>query len=67
MMTIEGAYALFRDEEVGSLAPGKLADVIVLSGNPLDNPDGIKDLSVLVTVMGGKTEYCAAGWEALCP
>ena len=67
MMTIEGAYALFREKEVGSLAPGKLADVIVLSGNPLDNPDDIKDLSVLVTVVGGKTEYCAAGQEALCP
>jgi predicted amidohydrolase YtcJ len=67
MMTIEGAYALFREKEVGSLTPGKLADVIVLSGNPLDNPDGIKDLSVLVTVVGGQTEYCAAGSQALCP
>lgn len=67
MMTIEGAYALFREKEVGSLAPGKLADVIVLSGNPLDNPDDIKGLSVLVTVVGGKTEYCATGQEALCP
>jgi predicted amidohydrolase YtcJ len=67
MMTIEGAYVLFREKEVGSLAPGKLADVIVLSGNPLDNPDEIKDLSVLVTMVGGKTEFCATGQEALCP
>jgi predicted amidohydrolase YtcJ len=67
MMTIEGAYALFREKEVGSLSPGKLADLIVLSGNPLGNPDGIKDLSVLVTLVGGKAEYCAAGWDSLCP
>ena len=67
MMTIEGAYALFREDEVGSLAPGKLADVIVLSGNPLNTHDGIKDLSVLVTAVGGKTEYCATGKETLCP
>lgn len=67
MLTIDAAYVLFREDEVGSLEPGKLADLIVLSGNPLDNPDGIKDLSVLVTVVGGKTEYCAAGQEVLCP
>jgi predicted amidohydrolase YtcJ len=67
MLTINAAYVLFREDEIGSLEPGRLADVIVLSGNPLDNPDGIKDLSVLVTMVGGKTEYCAAGQEALCP
>jgi predicted amidohydrolase YtcJ len=67
MLTINAAYMLFREDEVGSLAVGKLADLIVLSGNPLDNPDGIKDLSVLVTVVGGETEYCAAGREAFCP
>jgi predicted amidohydrolase YtcJ len=67
MLTINAAYVLFRDDEVGSLEPGKLADLIVLSGNPLDNLDGIKDLSVLVTVVDGKTAYCAAGQEAFCP
>jgi predicted amidohydrolase YtcJ len=67
MLTINAAYMLFREDEIGSLEPGKLADLIVLSDNPLDNPDGIKDLSVLVTVVDGKTEYCAAGEESLCP
>jgi predicted amidohydrolase YtcJ len=67
MLTINAAYMLFREDEVGSLEPGKLADLIVLSGNPLDNPNGIKDLSVLVTLVGGKTEYCTAGQEVLCP
>jgi predicted amidohydrolase YtcJ len=67
MMTVEGAYALFRDGEVGSLVPEKLADLIILSGNPLADPDGIKDLTVLATIVGGKTEYCAEGWETLCP
>ncbi|NIN68752.1 MAG: amidohydrolase family protein, partial [Anaerolineae bacterium] len=35
LMTTGSAYALFREKEVGSLAPGKLADLIVLSQNPV--------------------------------
>jgi len=34
IMTIQSAYILFRDNEVGSLAPGKFADLIILSENP---------------------------------
>jgi len=67
MMTMGSAYALFRDEEVGSLAPGKLADVIVLSEDPVTvDPDTIKDIEVLMTMVGGRVEYCAPGHEALC-
>jgi predicted amidohydrolase YtcJ len=67
MLTINAAYLLFREDEVGSLRPGKLADLIVLSGDPLGDPDGIKDLSVLATLVGGQTAYCAARQGALCP
>ncbi len=68
LMTVGSAYALFRDEEVGSLQPGKLADVIILSEDPLTlDPDTIKDIEVLMTMVGGQVEYCAPGYEALCP
>ena len=68
MMTIEAAYAIFREEEVGSLKPGKLADLIILSDNPLTvDPDAIKDIELLMTMVGGHVEYCAVGQEALCP
>jgi predicted amidohydrolase YtcJ/regulation of enolase protein 1 (concanavalin A-like superfamily) len=68
MMTIEGAYALFRDEEVGSLEPGKFADMIVLSGDPTAiDPLDIRELEVWMTMVGGKVEWCAPGHEALCP
>ena len=68
MMTIESAYALFRDEEVGSLLPGKYADVIVISNNPLTSPeDELKSLSVLATMVGGRFEYCNPRNTNLCP
>jgi len=68
MMTIESAYALFRDQEVGSLKPGKFADLIILSDNPLTvHPDAIKDVQVLMTMVGGRVEYCAPGQGTLCP
>jgi len=67
MLTINSAYVLFMEDEVGSLEPGKLADLVVLSGNPFDDPGGIKDLSVLVTLVGGTTEYCASGQHVICP
>ncbi|MGB3904262.1 MAG: amidohydrolase family protein [Anaerolineae bacterium] len=67
MMTMGSAYALFRDEEVGSLAPGKFADVIILSEDPVTvDPNTIKDIEVLMTMVGGRVEYCAPGYEALC-
>ncbi|HJX39588.1 MAG TPA: amidohydrolase family protein [Anaerolineae bacterium] len=68
LMTMGSAYALFRDDEVGSLKPGKFADVIILSEDPLTvDPDRIKDIQVLMTMVGGRVEYCASGFEALCP
>jgi len=68
IMTINSAYALFREEEIGSLKAGKLADLIILSADPeAIPPSQIKDLHVLMTLIGGHSEYCASGYERLCP
>lgn len=68
MMTIQSAYALFRDDEVGSLAPGKKADLIVVSVNPLTaESDQLSRISVLLTMVGGRTEYCRSTDSELCP
>jgi predicted amidohydrolase YtcJ len=44
-MTINAAWQLGVDHETGSLATGKDADLLLLSGNPLETPD--KDLQAL--------------------
>jgi len=68
MLTIEPAWAVSQEEVIGSLRPGKFADVVILSDNPLAvEPDTIKDLTVLMTMVGGRVEYCALGHESLCP
>lgn len=68
MMTIEAAYALFMEEKIGSLKPGKFADLVILSGNPLTvDPDALIDIEVLMTMVGGRAEYLAEGHEALYP
>lgn len=68
MMTANSAYALFRDEEVGRLAPGYYADLIVLSANPLTvDPAGIPKMEVWLTMVGGRVEHCVEGHESLCP
>ncbi len=52
--TLNTAYANFEDDIKGSLEVGKLADLVVLSDNLLAmDPDGIKDVEVLLTVVGG--------------
>jgi hypothetical protein len=66
-MTLGGAYALLRDDEIGSLRPGKYADLVVLSADPLGmSPDGLGDLEVLLTMVAGRIEYCAPGHADLC-
>ena len=56
--TLHGAYASFEENIKGSLTPGKLADFVLLERDPHDtDPDSIKEIKVLRTVMGGRTTY----------
>ena len=56
--TTNGAYAAFEEDIKGTLAPGKLADVVVLSRDILDVPEEeILEAEVLFTIVGGKVLY----------
>ena len=56
--TLYGAYGSYEEDIKGSLEPGKLADVIILSGDILAiDPMEIGNLVVDETIIGGVTEY----------
>ncbi len=58
LYTTQAAYACHRENEIGSLEAGKLADFVVLDQNPLDTePALIPDIGVLATVLGGTPVY----------
>lgn len=60
MMTRWGAEYVLREKELGSLEPGKLADLLILDNNPL-NPkipdEDLSEIKVLTTLIGGKVVY----------
>lgn len=54
-VTIEAAYSLKMEGEIGSLAPGKRANMTILDRNPLAvDPMEIRDIAVWGTVMEGR-------------
>jgi len=60
MYTLNGAYASFEEKIKGSIEPGKLADLIVLSEDPLSiSPEEIKDLKVEMTLVGGEIVHAS--------
>ena len=56
--TAEGAYAAFEETIKGQIAPGMLADFVVLNANPFEvEADRLSSIRVLQTWLGGKCVY----------
>jgi predicted amidohydrolase YtcJ len=61
-LTIDAAYQYGEEDRKGSIAPGKLADLVVLDRNPLKvDPTEIKDVRVVQTIKEGTTVFAAPG------
>jgi len=59
--TRKNAYFHFQENNLGSIQPGKLADMVVLDRDYLTVPaDQIKDIKPTMTMVGGKIVYDAA-------
>ena len=57
-ITLWGAWQHFEEDDKGSLEPGKLADLVILSANPLEiDPMRINDIEVLETIKKGETVW----------
>jgi predicted amidohydrolase YtcJ len=58
MYTVNAAYASFEEDIKGSIEEGKLADLTVLSQNPLKiQPNEIDSIKAEMTIVGGKIAY----------
>ena len=58
-LTLGNAELMFEEDIKGSLEPGKLADLVILSRSPLDDPETIDQVRVLETLVGGESVYRA--------
>jgi predicted amidohydrolase YtcJ len=56
--TAGSAYAEFQEKEKGTISPGKLADMVLLSDDIFSvAPEKIRDVTVLKTIVGGKIVF----------
>jgi predicted amidohydrolase YtcJ len=60
--TTGGAYASFEEEEKGSLAPGKLADVVIIDRDLTRiPPETIREARIMYTIVGGRVVFDRGG------
>ncbi|PYU31363.1 MAG: amidohydrolase [Acidobacteria bacterium] len=63
--TLGAAIAGRREKTEGSIEPGKLADLVIVSQNLFEiDPHAVRRTTVLLTMVGGKTVYQASCWAS---
>jgi len=63
MATLTAAQIMKRDDELGSVAPGKLADLILVNGDPTANISDIRKIDTVIK--GGAVMYPAEPYLAV--
>jgi predicted amidohydrolase YtcJ len=53
--TIDAAFSIRAEDRLGSIEAGKLADLVVIDGDPFSAPDVIGDLGIWMTMLAGTT------------
>jgi len=62
--TTNCAYLTFDEDKKGSLEPGKLADLAVLSADPLGVDEaGLRDITAAMTMVGGRIVHESPNWH----
>jgi hypothetical protein len=56
-ITIDAAWQAFLEKDRGSIERGKYADLLILSDDPLRNPDNLRNIVVDRTIVGGVTVF----------
>ncbi|HEY7285444.1 MAG TPA: amidohydrolase [Vicinamibacterales bacterium] len=65
MQTVWAAFAGFQEKDKGSIEVGKLADLVVVSSDPLTAPhEQLADIKTDITVLDGKIAYQRSGRDA---
>lgn len=53
-MTTGAAWQIHMEDHLGSITPGKYADLVILDSNPLETPmSRFRDIQVLKTIVNG--------------
>jgi hypothetical protein len=62
LYTVNAAYSCFQERQLGTIASGKYADLVILDmDSGLVSPDKIADTQVEMTILAGKLVY----WRTL--
>jgi predicted amidohydrolase YtcJ len=66
LYTASNAWYNFEEERLGSVEPGKLADLVVLDRPYLTIPDEeLKEMRPVLTIIGGRVVHARAPYERL--
>lgn len=66
IFTTNSAYALFMEDKLGSIEAGKLADIAILSGDPMTCEEAeIKDIDVIATLVDGDIVHARDDFPAV--